>query len=162
MARRVVIEVTGAEELAERLLEIDERIAGDLEPLFAAISDAWVSEFQRIIREQDPPAGPWEELAPWTQRERKKAGYGATSPKLQRTGDLIGRIARQPGSDSEVVVGVGSDLEKAPILHFGGVTALGTVIPARPFIALSEVVIEDTMALVAEHFVPLPGGAADA
>ena len=37
--------------------------------------------------DEGPPD--WKELAPSTQRQRKALGYGATGPKLRRTGDLL-------------------------------------------------------------------------
>jgi phage gpG-like protein len=71
---------------------------------------------------------------------------------LQRRGDLLGSIGRLEAAADEI--SVGSRLEYAPILHFGGVTALKTTIPARPFISLSDEVIDETMEQVAAYFLP--------
>lgn len=115
---------------------------------------------QNFEREQSPEGVPWHPLAPQTQRERR-AGIdhrgipfrvGGQHPILQRTRDLMlslidrghSRNVTQvevAGGSTAIVLGAKDDPqtpERIAKLHAGGLTASGRVIPARPFVGLSD------------------------
>ena len=80
----------------------------------------------------------WVQLSAWTQAERKKQGYGASHPILERTGDLKRAASEKnaPGNEYQVnnnEATIKCTLEKAGRLHFGG-----GKLPARPFFFMQE------------------------
>lgn len=111
-------------------------------------------------REQSPEGVPWHPLAPQTQRERRTGidhrgipfRVGGQHPLLHRTGDLllsltdrghprnVTRVQREAGS-THITLGAKDDPQtpnRIAKLHAGGLTASGRVIPARPFVGLSD------------------------
>lgn len=71
----------------------------------------------------------WPELAPWTQRERARAGYGAAHPILIRTGEYRASFEATVEGDA---VALASDDPRFATLNDGGVTETGQAVPPRP------------------------------
>ncbi len=115
---------------------------------------------QNFEREQSPEGVPWHPLAPQTQRERR-AGIdhrgipfrvGGQHPILHRTRDLLLSLidrahprnvtqVQRAGGSTLLTLGAKDDPqtpERIAKLHAGGLTASGRVIPARPFVGLSD------------------------
>lgn len=160
----VTIEVTGGEALASRLLELDQAMNQPLRPLFDQVSAEWVTEFQSHFRNQGDAAGKWASLSPATQRLRAKAGIGAASPILERTGDLLQSITPTFAEDQ---MSVGTAKTFAALLQFGGSTGSKSripnrTVPARPFISLSQEAIDDAFENITAYFLPEPGTGGDA
>lgn len=109
--------------------------------------------------EQSPTGAPWHPLAPMTQEQRAQGidergipfAVGPDHPILFRTGDLLAAFTNpqhpqnltQSGvfNAATVLVLGATDAPNAPgrirRLQQGGVTHLGTPVPARPFIGIS-------------------------
>lgn len=76
-------------------INIDKRLKNlvgvDLAAVQPQLTELWNAEMQRQFETEgraDPRMPRWRDLAPRTQRERVRLGYGANSPKLVRTGLL--------------------------------------------------------------------------
>ena len=132
---------------------------------------------ENFKREQSPDGVPWAELAPMTQRERRKGvdhrgrpfRAGAAHPILRRTDDLLESFTnpRHPRNVTAVTTASGetrivlsaTDDPQTPNrianLHAGGLTETGRVIPPRPFIGLStraqQHLLAQTVALLAQR-----------
>lgn len=150
----VQVEITGADELQQKLLALDARFNEPARPLFEQIAEEWNTDFKENIRNQGAES-PFAPLAPATRRLRAELGYGAGSPILQRTGDLLASIGTLEMTDDSL--SVGSQHASAALLHFGGTTSPGSAIPnasvpARPFIVLLPQTIEDTMTMVEVYY----------
>lgn len=93
------------------------------------------------FRSESSGFGGWAPLAPATQRQRARLGYGAAHPILVRTGQLRGHVLTAPARISRVSGGF--ELRIAPSPSVGGrpkyvANARGTSrIPARPMVSLT-------------------------
>lgn len=103
-------------------------------------------------RESSPDGGRWVDLRPFTQKERRRLGFAARHPILQRTGDLkesfteagharhIYQVGHVPGG-TVVVIGARENPAtpgRIPLLNRGGVNPSGRRVAPRPFIGFSE------------------------
>lgn len=85
----------------------------------------------------------------WTVPERESLGFPGRHPILQRSGSLRASVGDRghpqhvedivPMGDGSFRLEVGSSDIRAGMLGRGGVTGLGTVIPARPFLQVDEI-----------------------
>lgn len=85
---RITISVEG-EAVVDRVLAGIESRANDLGPVWPEV----VRVFQGIVQNAFDTEGattgaPWQQLAPSTQAERRRLGFGAAHPILERTGTL--------------------------------------------------------------------------
>jgi hypothetical protein len=123
------------ETLGTRLERPVERVGGDA--IRRAFADNFATEGQ----------GGWPALSEaWTVPERQAQGFAGRHPILKRTGSLMRSVTERghPLHTSQVIptgagrfsVEIGSEDIRYNLLHFGGRTALGTVIPARPMAIL--------------------------
>lgn len=86
--------------------------------------------------------GRWSSLAPRTQEERRRLGYGPTGPILVRTGALRAHVLAAPAQITRT--GAGVELRIAPDPSVGGVRKYRALargmaarsLPARPMVAL--------------------------
>lgn len=131
------------------------RQTSDLSPALKAIGEHLVeSTTDRFIDQQDPSGNPWEPLSVTTFKLRAKKGI-SDSDILVGTGleELSKSINYQvTGND----LYVGSNKVYAAIHQFGGETGAGSwfsgaVIPARPFIGLSDDDRDEVLETLKEH-----------
>lgn len=122
--------------------------AGDTKPLMASIAEAMHDSVRENFSKEGRPT-PWVSLAPSTIKQREKKGYWP-GKILQRTGDFLRRIT--PFS-SETEGGVGTNHPGAALQNFGGKAGPGrkVTIPAREFMVLDEVAIDDIDEAVEKH-----------
>ena len=130
----------------DRLIAPLERISARLEgPMERVGGDAIRQAFAQNFSSEGQ--GGWPQLSEaWTVPERRRLGYAGEHPILKRTGSLMRSVTERghPLHTSEVrqtgagrfTVEIGSEDRRYNLLHFGGRTALGTVIPARPMAIL--------------------------
>lgn len=127
--------ITPLEQIATRLERPVERIGGDA--IRRAFAENFATEGQ----------GGWPALSDaWTVPERRALGYAGEHPILKRTGQLMRSVTERghplhtsqviPTGSGRFTVEIGSEDIRYNMLHFGGRTALGTVIPARPMAIL--------------------------
>lgn len=130
------IEVIDREVLA--VLAQLQRRAADLSPAMRNIAQVLESEAEGNFQNQRGPGGGWPALKPATVRERKRQGYGGTSPILQRSGALARSIESAHG---RTFAEVGTN-QKTP----GGGFSLGAIhqfgapkrsILPRPFLPIT-------------------------
>jgi phage gpG-like protein len=115
-------------------------------------------------RRTTPGGQPWHPLAKMTQEERKRGidhrgipfRVGAKEPILRRTGDLLLSLTdpRHPrnitrsgrwNNETLIILSAEDDPQtpgRIGRLHAGGVTDTGRYVPARPFVGLSDVALE--------------------
>lgn len=125
---------------------------------------------QNFERRQSPEGQPWHPLAKMTQEERKRGidhrgvpfRVGAKEPILRRTGDLLlsltdprhPRNITQSGNwNGETIIVLSADDDpqtpgRIARLHAGGLTDTGRYVPARPFMGLGAVALEQLDAQV--------------
>lgn len=149
--------ITPLEHIATRLERPVERVGGDA--IRRAFADNFATEGQ----------GGWPQLSEaWTVPERRGQGFAGRHPILKRTGGLMRSVTERghPLHTSQVIptgagrftVEIGSEDVRYNMLHFGGRTALGTVIPARPMAILyphQEQQVEDALIYAADQAVGL-------
>jgi len=116
-----------------------QRRAADLRPAMRDIAQALESETEGNFQHERGPGGGWPALKPATARERRRQGYGGTSPILQRGGALARSIVSAYDKTSAEV---GTN-QSTP----GGRYSLGAIhqfgaprrnIPPRPFLPVSD------------------------
>jgi phage virion morphogenesis protein len=154
---RVEFEVTGAKEAAHKMRGFASRIEEPAGPLLESIAAALETGFRENFERQGSAlGGPWVPLAPFTQRMRKWKGFNPEGPILVRTHDLQQSIRLLTQDENSVTVG--TDLEYAAVLQFGGeedsdedVPGVRTI-PARPFVVLSPELIEEALDLVHGYY----------
>jgi phage gpG-like protein len=128
------IQVSGAQETAADLRELDARLhAPATEPL-TKIGE----ELAEIIRRQ-LRAGDFAPLAESTLEIRRRRGQSGSAP-LIASGALLGSITHSADADE---ASAGSDLQRAAHQQFGFTTGKGSaipgkVVPARPFALIDD------------------------
>lgn len=116
-------------------------------PIYRIAGDALAAAFNENFETEGH--GSWPQLSPdWTVPERRSLGFAGEHPILQRDRALKRSIVERshPGHIREIsTVGagrlqmqIGSSDIRYNLLHFGGRTALNTVIPPRPMAILHE------------------------
>lgn len=150
------IEILGADRVVARLESIDARLAAPPEPLFRSISEEWTAWFRDNLAQQTEVGGAaFASLSPATRRQRTRQGYGASAPILQRKGYLRSSIILLEASSEQLRVG--SALNKAGLLQFGGMTSPRSAmpnrpIPPRPFLGLNPDQVDETIELVELYY----------
>jgi phage gpG-like protein len=145
---RVSVTVEGIEPLSAHLRQVGERLAAPLDQVLAAIGEDWASVFREHITAGGRPEA-FAPLAPSSQARRAGGSRGDGSGSrwgasgggrpLVDTGALRDSIGILTISGDTLEVG--TTLDRAPLLHFGGTTAPGSRIPGanvppRPFVHL--------------------------
>jgi len=148
----IKIELSGAETLRQRFTKIHQRLHQSLQPLLAALAEAWAAHFQDGIRRGGPAGAPWPALHPVTKKIRRYYGHQGKG-KLIRGGDLLHSI--QPLAFEADAVEVGSRLAyAAAVQHGGGVTdqAGSRQIQAFPFVVVDAALEKLTFDAVEDYF----------
>lgn len=160
----VEIRIENLDKVAARLAALDERFSQPARPLFEVLGEEWTSKFRDNIVAQHQVGGePFAALAPKTQRLRAWRGFPAERPILERTGDLRQSIQVLSMTDDELVVGTRH--RTAGVLQHGGVfddprdVPGQREVPPRPFVGLTALMVEDTLAMVRAHFLGEEGAA---
>ncbi len=127
----------------DRAIERAARRLADRKRLMATVGEALVSgATQRFVDEEDPQG------KKWTPSQRAEREGGKT---LTDTARLLRSLDYAATSDN-VMVGAGSNVKYASIHHFGGQAGRGqkTTIPARPYIGVSRVDMEEVRAILSD------------
>ena len=127
----------------DRAIERAARRLADRKRLMATVGEALVSgATQRFVDEEDPQG------KKWTPSQRAEREGGKT---LTDTARLLRSLDYAATSD-KVMVGAGSNVKYASIHHFGGQAGRGqkTTIPARPYIGVSRVDMEEVRAILSD------------
>ena len=127
----------------DRAIERDARRLADRKRLMATVGEALVSgATQRFVDEEDPQG------KKWTPSQRAEREGGKT---LTDTARLL-RSLDYAATNDKVMVGAGSNVKYASIHHFGGQAGRGqkTTIPARPYIGVSRVDMEEVRAILSD------------
>ena len=115
------------------------RAAEDLSPAMREIAGHLVDAAEGSLERQESPAGaPWQPLAEGTRAERRRKGYGAGRPILERSGDLIRSVVGEHDAGSAAA---GTNLVYAAIHQFGGEAGMPpgpAAVPARPFLGVDD------------------------
>lgn len=147
MSLRVAVTVEGAEPLRDHLVAVGDRLAMPLDQVLAAIGEDWASTFRENITAGGRPEA-FAPLAPsslarragGTRGDGSGSRWGSSGARpLIDTGALRDSINVLTLSGD--LLEVGTTLDRAPLLHFGGTTAAGSripgaTVPARPFVTL--------------------------
>jgi len=161
----IIIKMDGADAVRERLRQISTRVS-NMSPIMKAIGDRVVEQTKRRFE----AGGPAPDGTPW--KEPK-----TPNPKRRRTLTVSGHLrdsirSQLVGSNA---VRIGTDKEYAAIHQFGGRTAAhvilprnkkalktpyglfrkvrhpGSVIPARPFLGVSEANSSELLGIINEY-----------
>ena len=128
------------------------RAAKDLSPAMREISAHLVDSSEQALEAQASPAGtPWAPLAKGTEAERRRKGYGAAAPILERSGDLIRSIV---AAHDETSATAGTNLAYAALQQFGGKPGMSpgpAAVPARPFLGVGDDHREMILDTIREH-----------
>ena len=127
----------------DRAIERSARRLADRKRLMATVGEALVSgATQRFVDEEDPQG------KKWTPSQRAEREGGKT---LTDTARLL-RSLDYAATNDKVMVGAGSNVKYASIHHFGGQAGRGqkTTIPARPYIGVSRVDMEEVRAILSD------------
>lgn len=150
------IEIRGTAQVVERLQKLDARVTEPPWPLFRSLTEDWTARFRANIEEQhEVGGGPFVALSAETRRRRAKAGFAPDAPILQRQGYLrqsVGLLEMTPER-----LRVGSSRRGAALLQFGGRTSPASrvpnrPVPPRPFIGLTDEMLDETVQLAALYF----------
>lgn len=147
---RIEIAVDGLEAAASRLTELAEK-GQHLGPLFNDIGEMLLySHKQRNAQGIAPDGTPWAELSETTQGLKPRH---QTTP-LRLNDILLTQLLYQADDDS---IDFGSNMVYAAMQQFGGKTSPKSMIPnklipARPFIGLSDEDEQAILEMVAEYF----------
>jgi phage gpG-like protein len=88
----------GLQVIDRRLAAIESRVA-DVSPAYPAVEKVFNEIARRTFESEgvSSAAGAWAPLAPSTERDRLRKGYGAAHPILVRTGDLKSSVVGRTG-----------------------------------------------------------------
>lgn len=143
-------QVQGAKEVRRVLTRIDMN-AKDLTPAFEEVGENILKSIRQNFQKEGRPTR-WAPLAPRTQKERIKQGYGAEHPILQRTRTLIQSASEKSGIGNWFEAKRDGIIIKCLIrygaeLHFGRAN-----MPARPFFFLQPEDMKMTYKTIQKHF----------
>lgn len=155
------IEITGAEELRTRIVQIDERLRGSLRPVLEPIGATMLAAAREAI-DIGGRFG-WPPLSEATIALRARRGGPGGATPLRATGELRNSIRQLELTDDRVEVG--TTLERAGIQEYGGTTAAtsmipGRRVPARPFMPVPPATIDLAIGSLLEHLFAAQAGAA--
>lgn len=142
------VEVTGQEKVLEAFNQLINQ-SSDLAPAFTEIGDYLVEAMQeRFIKQESPDGEAWEELSPVTLKRKTRK-----DKILTESGSLADTLNFQIVGNELLV---GSNLEYAAMMQFGGTTSPKSMfpnkeIPARPFLGVSDDDEEEILMILREH-----------
>lgn len=149
MSPRLSISVTGADEAATAIRAVGDRITGSFRPFFEVLGADWEAAFQgRIDKEGEET--PWPPMSETRRRIRARSQTPGDFPLLRESGDLRASIVSTITDDT---LDVGTSLPYAALLHFGGTTPPGSMVPGarvppRPFVYLTNEQVYDAVEML--------------
>lgn len=149
MSPGLSISVTGADEAATAIRAVSDRITGSLRPFFEVLGADWEAAFQgRIDKEGEET--PWPPMSETRRRIRARSQTPGDFPLLRESGDLRASIVSTITDDT---LDVGTSLPYAALLHFGGTTPPGSMVPGarvppRPFVYLTNEQVYDAVEML--------------
>lgn len=137
---------------AQRKLAELVRKTARLRPAFLEIRELLIESTQRRFKEERGPDGqPWQPLSPRTLKSKKKAGSRFPNGILKQSGQMAENIF---GEATDTSLTIGSPEVQSAIQQFGGVAGFSSVIPARPFLGLSDDDIRGITGILEDHLSP--------
>ena len=149
MSPGLSISVTGADEAATAIRAVGDRITGSFRPFFEVLGADWEAAFQgRIDKEGEET--PWPPMSETRRRIRARSQTPGDFPLLRESGDLRASIVSTITDDT---LDVGTSLPYAALLHFGGTTPPGSMVPGarvppRPFVYLTNEQVYDAVEML--------------
>jgi len=123
-----------------------------LRPAFLEIRELLIESTERRFKDERGPDGqPWSALSAMTLKSRKKKASRFPTGILKQSGQMAENIN---GEATETSLIIGSPEVQSAIQQFGGTAGFGGVIPARPFLGLSDDDIRGITGILEDHLSP--------